>query len=213
MSHRELERDVEKILRKRLRRIEAPSELWAQVQSGEHLSARTSPTWIPWASTVAAVVAVVGGWTLWQGKQAPLSTEALAVAALKDGGAHLELRTDEPDEVRRWVRAQSGIEIPLPPVHDPTVRIMGANIIQGAVPVAEISYRVGEDTATLLVAKDPTGARSLPGHEAREAESYKSARVSSWSMRGQAYTLASASSGEFKSACLLCHTDSEPPLL
>ena len=109
--------------------------------------------------------------------------------------------------VRKWIKAESGLDVPLPPKHESLVKILGARVDRD---VAEISYQVGQYRAALLVAKDPSGKRSYPNHDVRTSDPYQKARVSSWSMRGQTYTLAWSAPGEFRVACLLCHSGQPP---
>jgi hypothetical protein len=212
--HRPEDRNkLEKALAKHLGRTPAPGQLWDRVQHPRAAVARTSPVWLVWASAATAIVVGGASWIMWRSAEAPVAVESLAVKSLASGPEHLQFRSEEAAAVRNWLRENAGIDIPLPPLHSPLVKIVGASVIPGEAPVAEISYRVGEDSATLLVAKEPTGARTYPRHEVRASEEFGGARVSSWTMRGQSYTLAWAAPGEFRVACLLCHGGSEPPLL
>jgi hypothetical protein len=204
---------LERALAKHLARTAAPEPLWDRVREPKTPVARTSPAWMAWAPAAAALVLAVAGWMAWRSGQAQISVESLAVEALANGPEHLQFRSEKASEIRTWVRANSGIDIPLPPLHSPLVRIVGANVTRGAVPVAEVAYRVGDDTATLLVSKDASGVRSYPQHDARASEAFGAAHVSSWTMRGQAYTLAWTAQGQSRIACLLCHVGNEPPLL
>ncbi|MEO8096439.1 MAG: hypothetical protein ABI811_01970 [Acidobacteriota bacterium] len=195
---------IDDVLQKHLGRVPAPDQLWQQI----HRPARAVPTgtaWMAWAAAAATIVLTAGGWTLWQKQQKPVSVESLAVTALNRTTDNLPLHSEDASQVRSWVKANSGIDIPLPPQHSPLVRIIGANVTTNGVPVAEVSYQVGEYRAALMVTKDPTGATTYPNHDLRKA------RVSSWSMKGQSYTLAFASPGESSLACLLCHGQ-EPSL-
>jgi hypothetical protein len=136
----------------------------------------------------------------------------MAVAALDRRPGELELQSADAASVRTWVRSNSGIDIPLPPKHSGVIRITGARIDHETNPVAEVSYRVGEFKAALLVTKAKTGATVYPKHDFRGSDSFQAARVTSWTLKGQSYTLAWTAPGEFRTACLLCH-DQEPPML
>jgi hypothetical protein len=215
-NHHEAHR-LDPVLEKHLARVEAPAELWARMRAaapGERLRpATTYPAWVAWATTAASLAVLAGGWLLWTAVWKPQPVEALAVAALRSDPRELTLHTEDATEVRAWVRAKSGIDIPLPPKHSPLVQILGARIVE-AKPgrVAEVSYQVGEYRAALLVAKDPSGKTTYPNHEVRSSDPFEMARVSQWSMRGQSYTLAWAAPGEFRVACLLCH-GAEPAMI
>lgn len=212
MSRPEKQTDLERALRRHLGRTEAPQELWKRVDAARRTPRMaTAPMWTVWAAAAALLAVTAGGWVLWQELTGPVTAEALAVDALTRGPEQLRFHSDRAAEIRTWLRANAGLDIPLPPQHSPLVQILGATVLDGDTPMAEISYRVGEYNAALLVAKDTTGARTYPRHEVRPSESFQEARVSSWSMRGQSYTLAWAAPGEFRVACLLCHGN-EPPM-
>lgn len=217
---------LEQVLGKHLERVPAPPGLWDRVQAARSgaepeqgpgfVRPKTGWSGWGWAGAAAAAVAglgiALGGWTLWQELADPPSVEALAVEALEDGPEQLAFLSSEAADIRLWLRDNSGIDIPLPPRHSPLVEIVGARVLNPGQPVAEIAYRVGEDRASLLVARDPSGTRSYPNHEARASDPFQAARVTSWSMRGQSYTLAWNAQGEFRVACLLCHPGGAPLL-
>jgi hypothetical protein len=162
--------------------------------------------WTAWAAAAATIAVSIGGWAVWSVyRDNPLSLETMAVSALKHKPSDLELRTEDATTVRQWVKSNSGIDIPLPPRHSSWVKIIGAKISSGDSKIAEVSYQVGEYQAALLVAQDKTGAKTYPSHEIRPSDPYQTARVSSWSMKGQSYTLAWDAPGEARVACLLCH--------
>jgi hypothetical protein len=162
--------------------------------------------WTAWATAAATILISVGGWSYWQlHRENPVSIQTMALSALKHKAGDMELRTEDATTVRQWVKAHSGIDIPLPPRHSSWVKIVGASISGSDDKIAEVSYQVGEYQAALLVAKDKTGAKSYPSHEIRPSDPLETARVSSWSMKGQSYTLAWMAPGEARVACLLCH--------
>lgn len=197
-------RDLERVLTKHLASVEAPSELWNRVRRQER-GTHTRP-WTAWVAVAATVVVSVGGWTAWQQhRENPVSVENMAVSALKHNANDMELKTDDAAAVRSWVKSHSGIDIPLPPRHSSWVKVVGASVSRYDNQVAEVSYKVGEYQAALLVTKDKTGAKTYPSHEIRPSDPLEKARVSSWSMKGQSYTLAWVAPGEARVACLLCH--------
>ena len=65
------------------------------------------------------------------------------------------------------------------------------------VPTAEISYRVGDANATLVVSKIPMEGDGR--HQFVKSGSYHGSSFQSWTMRGQMYTIASA---DAKVGCL-----------
>ncbi len=213
MSRPEKRTELEQALRQHLARTEAPADLWDRVEAARFTPARvtTGPMWTVWAAAAAMIAITAGGWVMWKQLSEPVTVEALAVDALTRNPQDLRFRSEKAAEIRAWLRANTGMDVPLPPQHSPLVQIMGANVLAGDVPLVEISYRVGDYNAALLISKDPSGKRTYPKHEVRPSESFQEARVSSWSMRGQSYTLAWAAPGEFRVACLLCHGN-EPPM-
>jgi hypothetical protein len=205
--------NLDPVLKKHLGRVEAPPNLWAHVQGHTATDVPASSFWTSRAFAVAAAVAILaGGWTLWNETRAPQTVEAMAVAALGNNPAQLELQTEDAATIRKWVKANAGIDIPLPPQHSGVIRINGASVNHEGPRMAEVSYQVGEFRAALLVTKDPSGVTRYPKHDFRGSDSFEAARVTSWSLKGQAYTLAWTAPGEFRTACLLCH-DQEPPMV
>ncbi len=200
--------NLDPVLKKHLGRVEAPPNLWSHVRGPVPVHSRG---W-SWAAAAALVAIIAGGWTLWNEFRAPQTVEAMALAALDRGPENLDLQTEDAASVRKWVKSNSGIDIPLPPKHAGVIRIQGARVNGESKRVAEVSYQVGEFRAALLVTKDPTGTKSYPKHDFRGSDALETARVTSWSMKGQSYTLAWTAPGEFRAACLLCH-DQEPPVL
>jgi hypothetical protein len=105
---------------------------------------------------------------------------ALIVVAL--WGIHLrtdELRSTNPSEIRNWVQARTGIDVPL---H--AGNLVGARVKARG---AEIAYRVGGHNISVLVSND---------RDKRSAYS--------WVAGGQTYMLACSEPADL-AACLLCH--------
>lgn len=211
---------LESALGKHLAPVKAPDALWTRVKNAQP-NERNAPAavglpWLQWAAAAAtlAIVGAVGAgvWWVQNLENNPASAEAMAVAALDGGPESLGLRTDNTAQIRTWVKANTGIDIPLSPKHSSVIQVIGARVIDGPNPLAEVSYKVDGYRAALLVARDPTGKKTYPNHGFHASDRLHSARVTSWSMRGQSYTLALEASGdEFETACLLCH-DQTPRL-
>ena len=156
----------EPVLAHQLDRVAAPEELWERVRNprvvrkkkGVHMSVNAAR--VGACATILLVVFYVG---------------------------HRGFRSGDAGEIRGWVKAQAGIDVPLQsrPVG---VQLMGANFAKGSV---EIAYSVGGRDGRLRV-------------DGRHAGS--SARVFTWSMDGHTYTLECATPEDLKIACNLCHT-------
>ena len=171
---------TEEALRRHLGRESAPAELWERVQNASPRQAARFT--LVWAAAAAALMMTVAGLSLWNASARPM-----------------ELHSASASEVRQWVLANSGLDVPLPAKPSSLVEILGASIDRA---VAKISYRVGEMRATLLVAKDASGNSPHQGTEVS----------STWTMGGQSYTLALAGPGDLRTACVLCHNAHEAAL-
>jgi hypothetical protein len=116
---------VDEALRRRLRPVAAPAELWDRVTDPRP---RPKPG-VRWKLAVAMAAAVV---------------TALAVhprtASLDSGHAQ---------EVRAWVMQQTGLDVPLSPAQP--LRLCGTTSFENG--SAEIRYQLGDLEARMLVAK------------------------------------------------------------
>jgi hypothetical protein len=205
--------NLDPVLKKHLSRVEAPANLWSQVRGARAVPNQARASWMTtWATVAAAFAVVAGGWTMWNQLRTPLTVEAMAIAALDRNPEDLTLRTEDAASIRKWVKTNSGIDIPLPPKHASVIRIQGARVSGETNRMAEISYQVGEFRAALLVTKNPSGATAYPKHDFRGSDAFQAARVTSWSLKGQSYTLAWSAPDESRTPCLLCH-DQAPPML
>ena len=185
----------------RLTPVAAPEGLWDRVETGLRTAVpRKAFTTALWAWPVAAMAAMatlaLAAGARWL---ANVMEPRLDIRQLAGGtdwrSAPLELKTQDPREIRRWLRQQAGLDVPLPA--STAVRLEGARVIRrGTQRAAAVQYRVGKDTVTLLVARaDPR--LPLPPHGGRAA---------AWQARDQVYALAGSTSGRVDAACQLCHS-------
>lgn len=158
----------EPVLAHQLDRVAAPEELWERVRNpvirkkkGVHTSVN--------AARLGACATVI-----------------VCVFAIYLLVGHSGLRSGDAGEIRGWVKAQAGIDVPLR-AQPAGVHLVGASFTKGSV---EITYRVGGRAGRLEV-------------DGRKAGS--SARVFTWSMDGHTYTLECATPEDLKVACNLCH--------
>ena len=187
---------VELELAYELRPVDPPAELWARV-SPERLRKSHAPAGrvLPGSILAAAVLVIAAAtgllWLLGRGRSIDL--ERLAGEELR-GPRALDLRSSDPAQINRWVRANTGAD-PGIPTGTP-VRLAGARLIRrhGA-SIASVIYRAGNGTAVLLIARaDPAPIRGALGH-GRAA----------WQSQGKSYALACSDPTEAALACLLCH--------
>jgi hypothetical protein len=120
-------------------------------------------------------------------------TVALVLLTLWFYPWHRQLRSGDAAEIRAWVRTQSGVDVPLQTQSSGRLRLTGARVVKSS---TEITYQVGDRDGRLVVAKGGSNAR----HSAPAG-----ARVFTWSMNGQVYTLACTAPEDLRIACSLCH--------
>jgi hypothetical protein len=200
-------------LGRHLRPVKAPEELWDRVQNPKVARApissrpvRMGPVQPAWFGAVAMVViALAATWALRLRSEANLSNEQLAVRALLNGHAELGLQSEQPAEIRAWVKEHTGIDLPEQMRSSRAVRLYGARMIRKDVPTAEVSYRVGDMDVALVVSKMDSGKDVQ--HDVVVVGSDKDAKYQSWIMHGQRYTVAAA---DTKAACFLCHAAGPP---
>jgi hypothetical protein len=177
---------VEPLLTEHLGRVRAPEELWYRVRKPQLNQHRSSRPQLAWAlATTLAIVSVAWGFHT-----------RLNTLASHDAG--LTFRCADPGQLRAWVKANTGLDIPLPAKLAASVELVSARLIKTDRPTAQLDYRVAGGEARLLVAR--AGATTSP-HRLPAATD----RQASWTMRGQAYTLACVDPATLRAACLLCH--------
>lgn len=169
---------IEESLRQSLGRVSAPNELWSRVQGGKPVAEPRFQTAWAVAAFAALLVTSVTGWSM------------LRVASPQ------ELHSASSTEVREWVLEHSGLDVPLPAKPSSLVEIVGASIDKA---VATISYKVGALQASLVVSKDPAGAKAHTTAPIASASPY------TWAMNGQSYTLTVPAGADLRTACVLCH--------
>jgi hypothetical protein len=184
---------LESELQRGLCKVSAPPQLWDRVQQAQSDSAgpqRKARQALVWAVAAAALLIGIG----------------LARVSASIGGVRLErdsqtaaLRCQNPAQLRAWVRARTGLNLPLRAESSPSIQLIGAQTMDGSGGV-EVAYRAGNHDAMLLVSKADTGAGNIP-------HSRVSGNVSSWVMDGQKYTLACNDPAGLLLACKLCHLD------
>jgi hypothetical protein len=156
----------EPVLAHQLDRVAAPEELWERVRNPRVVRKTGVHTSVNAARVGACATVVLVAIWLFVG--------------------HRGFRSGDAGEIRGWVKAQAGIDVPLR-ARPAGVQLMGANFAKGSV---EIAYSVGGRDGRLRV-------------DGRHAGS--SARVFTWSMDGHTYTLECATPEDLKIACNLCH--------
>jgi hypothetical protein len=199
-------------LKRHLGPVQAPEELWDRVQSTRvvthvvKLRPNRGMAW-RWAAAALAVVAVVAGVALWANRS--ITSEERAIRALSRTPEQLQFRSDDLAEIRHWVKAGSDLDIPLRGQPAPAVHLIGASLTRqgthNGAQAVEISYRVGEMDATLVISKATGDGDGR--HAFVKSGSYHGANFQSWTMRGEMFTIAAA---DARVGCLLCHSTGAP---
>jgi hypothetical protein len=173
---------LEPVLVRHLGSVTTPEELWDRVQRPEApRSERSISMRLAWAA-VCALVLLAAAWGV-------------------HGHSNLEFRSGEATEIRVWVKQRTDLDVPLLAEPAAPIRLMGARVVTGEVPTARIAYSVSNRDAVLLVSK----AGSALSTNSRHSQPDRDAKVFSWTMRGQTYTLACSTPEDLRATCHLCH--------
>jgi len=197
---------VEALLERHLGPVTAPRELWDRVRNPPAARPAQKQVIRKLAWTFAALLAFAG---VTSGLRAPISSaanEKAALQALARGNGELEFRSAKAAEIRGWIRAGTGMDVPL--AENSQVRLLGAHVV--AAGIVEIAYEVGSNGgAALVVSKAGWSLSSKDRHGELGREPYQSRKTLSWTRGAQQYTLACSIPGELQAACSLCHVDSQ----
>ena len=223
---------LESLLKTELGEATAPDGLWERIQSQRLFSEsalsrseiagcipRRTPRsdWTPLVVLAGAVLLAAAVWSVVLGRTTTDPT-SLALEALGRAPENLDLRAHTVAEIRRWTRSNTGLDIPLPAATSRIIELTGACALKCDRPAVEVAYRVGLRHAALVVSKAASNVPTDGRHRFLKCEVVRGTRVSSWTMRGQLYTLAYAGAGDIrmgtlKDECLLCHDTGEKPAL
>jgi hypothetical protein len=175
--------------------VSAPEALWDRIQSGAKLDRPGGLShFTHWAiAAILTLTAAAGALWLAAHRQPALNLQQLAIEQLRNPEP-LAMHSTDPRAISAWMR-QAGIDVTLPAPSSDTVHLVGARVFQkrGA-RIGAVAYRVGSDTATLLIAS--AGIAPGPAHGQLACKT-----------RGQSYTVACSNPDHPEAACLLCHTN------
>jgi len=213
MDRPETHMDFASELEKALRPVAAPPELWNRVRAApsapSQIGARSQIAALPqippprranqtlvWAMAAAVILLAVGLSALY--RESVGGDEKAALEALSADSQQIALHCQNPAQIRAWVRANTGLDLPLREESSPSIRLIGAQMV-GGTRGAKVAYRAENRDAVLLVSR-AGGAPDVPHSRA-------ASNVSSWVMDGQRYTLAANDAADLQLACKLCHPD------
>ena len=174
---------------------EETSKTWIEPVLARHLGPTTAPAglWERIAEPRMPRPAVSNARLIW-GFAAVLLAAVVLWGFHPDAIPALEFRSGRPDQIQLWVKANTGLDVPLHTSR--SARLIGASAVRGPAPGARIVYRVGSNDVALMVAN--IGAN--PVLATRHGDS-----IFSWTAGGQKYTVACADAEELRIGCLLCH--------
>ncbi len=179
----EMNQWVEMELRRGLRQVAAPPELWDRVQAGQSARPNQPRPRLVWAMALAVVLAAVA--------------LSLVRSPVRNNAQQTAFHCQNPAQLRAWVKANTGFDVPLRAALPPSIQLIGARAAEGRV---EVAYKAGNRDAVLLVSRADPGSVNAP-------HSRVNGKSSSWVMAGQRFTLASSDPADFQLACKLCHLD------
>src|SRR5258708_38863060 len=174
-------------LTRQLSPVTAPESLWDRIRAPhvQPVPRRAGGfRWELWPMAAALLLMASGG-VIWQaGARDPLADMEKLAAQELHGLNGLDIRSEDPAEIREWLKAKANIDIDLP--GSGAVRLLGARLIsRHGAPVAAVAYRVGDDDATLLVSRKHSlfSGNSASKHVFSRIESAGGARFFSWRTR------------------------------
>ena len=172
----EMKQRLEPELQRGLREVTAPQELWDRIQTHKAAATRRDNRPLVWAMA-ATVMLITFGLSVVQHNNVDFPVLA--------GD-----RCQNPAQLRAWVRAKTGLDLPLraDSSPSPSIQLIGAQMVDGTLGV-KIAYRTGNHDAVLLVSR-ADGPENMPH-----------------SRFGQRFTLASSDPADLQLACKLCHLD------
>jgi hypothetical protein len=193
---------LEMELARRLRPVAAPEALWDRIHEPRTPPRASSFRLWPIAAALLLMGSGVVAWRISLARDPVSAMETLAERELS-GPQRYDLYSSDPLEIRTWVKAKTNVDLEMP--GSGAVRLLGARLIRlDGEPVAAVGYKVGDSAATLLVCRKRSAAAT-----SKHVFSRMNARVLTWTMRAQVYTIASAAKDP-QAACLLCHADPAP---
>jgi hypothetical protein len=206
---------MENELRRQFRPVTAPDALWDRIR--ESRPRRVEPVQSAWRIPVLATLLVLISAGLFieirssratVHDMAQLTDQELQAFADPSNGETFP--SDDPAQIRDWIKAKGNIDVELPSSRSGAVRLLGAKLVslRGAL-IAAVAYSIGKDSATLLVSRRAGCCNATAGsrHMLSKVSTSGGKSLFSWDMKDQTYTIAYAGTNDPQSGCLLCHAD------
>ena len=176
-------------LTRELQPVGAPEGLWGRVQAARRSESKRGLS-LRFSASLAITAAFAA--MLLTNVRRSDSLDAIAARELA-GAGRLEMHSSDPAEIGDWLRREAGVDVNIP--QSARVRLEGARVVrERGVRIGEVAYRVGDDTALLLVTQ--VGAFHAPAKHGGN----------SWQRQQQVYALAFPLAGRAQAGCVLCHS-------
>lgn len=199
--------------------ISAPDGLWERIENAAKPQPMRTLRWPMWAFA-AAVAATIALFCFSLRSDTSSYMAQLALRELAAGSGNLDFASADPAQIRAWVKANAGLDLPLADArgsvfepsrdrqgaHEP-VHFLGVSLMREGGLAACVSYRVGGQIGKLLVARGSTA----PQHPALQQTSSEGSVTASWMMGGQTYALAVRAPQDLRASCVLCHIEGATP--
>ena len=168
---------LEMELARQLSPVAAPASLWNSIGDRQSRQRASVGGWVLWPA-VALMLFFACGALLWSMRDITQLTRS-ELRSLAGAGQACNFWSDDPAEIRNWVKSKGNMDVDIPVDDSGAVRPMGARMVRvrGTL-VAAIAYRMSSGAATLLVSSRRAGS--------------------------QLYEVA-LSGGDSQGACLQCH--------
>jgi len=145
---------------------------WLEMELARQLSPVAAPASLSWTAIEARRTErrmATGGWVLWPAVALMLLFACGALfrnmrditqltgqelRSIADSPQACDFWSNDPAEIRNWVKSKGNIDVEIPPGRSSAVRLIGARLahVRGKL-VAAIEYQVGNSTATLVVSR------------------------------------------------------------
>jgi hypothetical protein len=221
---------LEMELASQFRPVMAPEGLWDRLQSESvPVAVGRAPKRRPQQLVLAALataVLLLSASFAWQVRSHLRDLTQLTdqdLRAVSDASKGTAFPSDDPAQIRKWLKAKGNIEIALPSDRNDQVRLLGAKLVdlRGTL-IATVAYHVGteDDSATLLVCRKkssfwnrvPWNTQTESKHLFTRVVTSRGTSLFAWSTKDQNYAVASTGQSDSRGACLLCHADSHARL-
>ena len=147
---------LEMELTRQLSPVTAPPELWTAIQERPVKQRVATGGWVLWPAVAFMLLFACGA--LFRNMRDITQLTGQELRSLADSAPACDFWSDDPAEIRNWVKSKGNIDIEIPAERSGANRLAGARLlhVRGNV-VAAIAYRMSSGAATLLVSGGRAG--------------------------------------------------------